>query len=173
MTGFEALGQYQYRNPIAGYAALSTIVRSGFTWGLGRNPEVWSGSQFEPLDTAVPHQFFGTSFILTVLARGLLGWEPDVPRGIVRLAPQLPTDSARNDGSWRQSGAGSIRLPYHQWYQRVSTYRPPHGRTRYTPAFTPSSLGGDGYFGHGKWSSSGLPNPFNSQETFSPNASSL
>jgi glycogen debranching enzyme len=92
VTGFEALGQYKYRNPTAGFAALSTIVRSGFTWGLGRNPEVWSGSQFEPLDTAVPHQFFGTSFILTVLTRGLLGWEPDVPSGIVRLAPQLPTD---------------------------------------------------------------------------------
>ncbi|MEO8202012.1 MAG: hypothetical protein ABI679_15880, partial [Gemmatimonadota bacterium] len=92
VTGFEALGEYRYRNSFAGFAALNTIVQSGFTWGLGRNPEVWSGSVFEPLDTAVPHQFFGTSFILTVLARGLLGWEPDVPRGIVRLAPQLPTE---------------------------------------------------------------------------------
>jgi glycogen debranching enzyme len=92
VTGFAALGQYQYRNPIAGFAALTSIIRSGFTWGLGRNPEVWSGSQFEPLDTSVPHQFFGTSFILTVLTRGLLGWEPDIPRRIVRLAPQLPAE---------------------------------------------------------------------------------
>ena len=92
VTGYAALAQYKYRNPIAGFAALRAITRSGFTWGLGRNPEVWSGSQFEPLDTSVPHQFFGTSFILTVLARGLLGWEPDIPAGIVRLSPQLPTE---------------------------------------------------------------------------------
>ncbi|HXE58744.1 MAG TPA: hypothetical protein VNK43_12145 [Gemmatimonadales bacterium] len=92
VTGFAALAQYRYRNPTAGFAALSSIVNSGFVWGLGRNPEVWSGAQFEQLETAVPHQFFGTSFILTVLARGLLGWEPDVPRGIVRLAPQLPAE---------------------------------------------------------------------------------
>ena len=92
VTGWAALGQYRYRNPVAGFAALSAIVRTGFTWGLGRNPEVWSGSEYEPLETAVPHQFFGTSFILTVLTRGLLGWEPDVPRGMVQLAPQIPAD---------------------------------------------------------------------------------
>lgn len=37
-------------------------------------------------------QFFGTSFIPTVLVRGLIGWEPDLPAGVVRLAPQLPAE---------------------------------------------------------------------------------
>lgn len=110
VTGYEALGQYQYRNRFAGYAALQAIARSGFTWGLGRNPEVWSGSQFEPLDTAVPHQFFGTSFILTVLARGMLGWSPDVPRGIVRLAPQLPTSWSRATVRNLEAGSGRYRV---------------------------------------------------------------
>ena len=110
VTGYAALAQYKYRNPIAGYAALSAIARSGFTWGLGRNPEVWSGSQFEPLDTSVPHQFFGTSFILTVLSRGLLGWEPDVPRGIVRLAPQLPPEWSEMKVHGARAGQGTYEL---------------------------------------------------------------
>jgi hypothetical protein len=40
----------------------------------------------------VPQQFFGTSFLPTVLVRGLLGWEPDLPARIISLAPQLPPD---------------------------------------------------------------------------------
>ena len=91
-TGFSALGQYRYRNPVAGFQALKQIVRSGFTWGLGRNPEVMAGMQYEPLETAVPQQFFGTSFIPTVLVRGLLGWEPDAPARAARLSPQLPPE---------------------------------------------------------------------------------
>ena len=110
VTGYAALAQYKYRNPIAGFAALSAIARSGFTWGLGRNPEVWSGSQFEPLDTSVPHQFFGTSFILTGLTRGLLGWEPDVPRGIVKLAPQLPTEWGEMQVHEARAGDGRYEI---------------------------------------------------------------
>jgi glycogen debranching enzyme len=92
VTGFTALGQYRYGNPVAGYQALMQIVRSGESWGLGRNPEVFAGMQYEPLETAVPQQFFGTSFIPTVVSRGLLGWEPDAPGGTIRLSPQLPPD---------------------------------------------------------------------------------
>ena len=110
VTGYAALAQYKYRNRIAGFAALTAITRSGFTWGLGRNPEVWSGNQFEPLDTSVPHQFFGTSFILTVLTRGLLGWEPDVPRGIVRLAPQLPTEWGEMQVHGARAGGGTYEM---------------------------------------------------------------
>jgi glycogen debranching enzyme len=91
-TGFSALAQYRYRNPVAGFQALMQIVRSSFLWGLGRNPEVMAGMQYEPLETAVPQQFFGTSFIPTVFVRGLLGWEPDAPAHTVRLSPQLPPE---------------------------------------------------------------------------------
>jgi glycogen debranching enzyme len=90
VTGFSALAQYRYRNPVAGYQQLRQLVATGLVKGLGRNPEVFSGSLFEPLETAVPQQFFGTSFIPTVVVRGLLGWEPDAAAATVRLAPQLP-----------------------------------------------------------------------------------
>ena len=124
-TGFSALAQYRYRNPVAGFQTLMQIVRSGYTWGLGRNPEVFAGMQYEPLETAVPQQLFGTSFIPTVLVRGLLGWEPDAAGHIVRLAPQLPSEwdtltvwnaaagDRRYDLSFRRS-ATELRVSLHR-----------------------------------------------------------
>ncbi|HSE67453.1 MAG TPA: amylo-alpha-1,6-glucosidase, partial [Gemmatimonadales bacterium] len=91
-TGLTALGQYRYRNPVAGYQALTHLVQSGFTQGLGRNLELFSGTVYEPLTTAVPQQFFGTALIPTVVARGLLGWRPDVPHQQIELSPQLPAE---------------------------------------------------------------------------------
>ncbi|HEU4763606.1 MAG TPA: hypothetical protein VFS28_03065 [Gemmatimonadales bacterium] len=90
VTGWSALGQFAARNPYAGWHDLEAIINTGRTMALGRNPEVWSGSSFEPLETAVPQQFFGTSFILTTTVRGLLGWSPDVPAGAITFAPALP-----------------------------------------------------------------------------------
>ncbi|MBI1967419.1 MAG: hypothetical protein HYS40_05480 [Gemmatimonadetes bacterium] len=90
VTGWQSLGLYRYHNPTAGFAAMHSIALTSFLWGLGANPEVFSGSSFEPLDTAVPQQFFATSMLLTPLVRGLLGWEPDVPNTRVRFAPHWP-----------------------------------------------------------------------------------
>lgn len=90
VTGFHALGLYKYGNADAAFASLYSVARSGFIWGWGHNPEVFSGSSFEPLDTSVPHQFFATSQLLTALIGGLLGWEPDAPGRRARLEPRLP-----------------------------------------------------------------------------------
>jgi hypothetical protein len=90
VTGFVSLAQYRYHNAQAGFFALQAIARTGFDQSLGRNPEVISGRLYKPLDTAVPHQFFATSMVLTPLLRGLLGIDVDVPRGRVTLAPHLP-----------------------------------------------------------------------------------
>src|SRR4029450_11042132 len=56
----------------------------------GQTPEAFSAPLSKPLDTAVPHQFFATSMVLTPLLRGLLGVDVDVPKGRVTLAPHLP-----------------------------------------------------------------------------------
>ena len=119
VTGFSALGQYRYRNPAAGYQSLRHIVRSGFGWGLGRNPEVFAGMQNEPLETAVPQQFFGTAFLPTVLVRGLLGWEPDVPARTIYLSPQLPAewDSLRVHNT--PAGNARFDLQFHRTPDRL------------------------------------------------------
>ena len=89
VTGFLALAEYRYHNPYAGGADLAAVGRTFDVWGLGRNPEVFSGSSFEPLETAVPQQFFATSMYLTPLLRGAYGLEADAPRGVLELAPHL------------------------------------------------------------------------------------
>ena len=92
VTGWVALAQYRYHNAHAGRFALDAIARTGFDEALGRNPEVISGRVYKPLDTAVPHQFFATSMVVTPLVRGLLGIEVDAPAGRVRVAPHLPAE---------------------------------------------------------------------------------
>ncbi len=89
VTGFLALAEYRYHNPYAGRDQLEAVGRTFDLWGLGRNPEVFSGATFEPLETAVPQQFFATSMYLTPLVRGAFGIEADAPRGVLTLAPHL------------------------------------------------------------------------------------
>ncbi len=92
VTGFVSLAEYAYHNAGAGYFALQAIARTGFDESLGRNPEVFSGRFYKPLDTAVPQQFFATSMVLTPLLRGLLGIGVDAPRHRITIAPHLPPD---------------------------------------------------------------------------------
>jgi glycogen debranching enzyme len=112
VTGFEAWGLYRYHNAPMGFAATMAVARTTFLWGLGANPEVFSGSTFEPLETAVPQQFFATSMLLTPLVRGLVGWESDVPDGRVTLAPHLPPqwDSLTVERLPAGSGRYTVRL---------------------------------------------------------------
>ena len=92
VTGFLALGHYQYERPWAGYPLVDALARLGFDWARGRHPELLSGDRYRPLDTAVPQQFFATSMLVSPIAYGLLGFEPDAPDGRARLAPQLPPE---------------------------------------------------------------------------------
>lgn len=92
VTGWVSLAQYRYHNAHAGRFALDAIARTGFDEARGRNPEVISGRVYKPLDTAVPHQFFATSMVLTPLMRGMLGLDVDAPAGRLRVAPSLPPE---------------------------------------------------------------------------------
>ena len=92
VTGWVALAQYRYHNPLAAKFALDAIARTTFDESRGRNPEVISGRLYKPLDTSVPQQFFATSMVLTPLIRGLLGLDVDVPARRVTLAPHLPPE---------------------------------------------------------------------------------
>ena len=92
VTGFVSLAQYKYHNAPAGLFASQAIARTGFDQALGRNPELFSGRLYKPLDTAVPQQFFATSMVLTPLIRGLLGINVDMPERRVTIAPHLPPE---------------------------------------------------------------------------------
>jgi hypothetical protein len=90
VTGFVAWGQYNYRRAWAGFPLIDAVAQLTFDWARGRHPELLSGRLYRPLDAAVPQQFFATSMLVSPVLYGLLGWEPDAPRGRARLAPQLP-----------------------------------------------------------------------------------
>jgi hypothetical protein len=90
VTGFVSWGQYHARRPWSGFPLIDALSQMTFDWARGRHPELLSGAFYRPLDTAVPHQFFATSMLLSPVFSGLLGWDPDAARAQARLAPQLP-----------------------------------------------------------------------------------
>jgi amino acid transporter len=90
VTGFVALGHYQYQRPWAGYPLIDALAHLTFDFARGRHAELLSGRYYRPLDTAVPHQFFATSMLVSPIVSGLFGWTPDAPQRRARLAPQLP-----------------------------------------------------------------------------------
>ncbi len=92
VTGFVALGQYNYGRPWAGYPLVHAVAGLAFDFARGRYPELLSGEYYRPLDTAVPQQFFAASMLVTPLMRGLVGWSADAPGHRARLAPQLPPE---------------------------------------------------------------------------------
>jgi hypothetical protein len=108
VTGFVAWGQYNARRPWSGYPLIHALGQMTFDWARGRHPELLSGAFYRPLDTAVPHQFFATSMLLSPVMYGLLGWEPHAPAGTARLAPQLPPSWGRT--VVRGLRAGSVRV---------------------------------------------------------------
>ncbi len=103
VTGFVSWGQYNYRRPGSGYPLIDALKNMTFDWARGRHPELLSGSYYRPLDTAVPHQFFATSMLISPLMMGMLGWEPDAPAGRARLAPQLPPQ-------WKHTTVDNLRV---------------------------------------------------------------
>ena len=110
VTGFVSLAEYRYHNATAGFFALQAVVRTGFDEALGRNPEVFSGRFYKPLDTAVPQQFFATSMVLTPLIRGLLGLDVDAPSRRLVVAPHLPPDWDSVTVEHVPVGAGRLTL---------------------------------------------------------------
>ncbi len=127
VTGFLALGHYQYARPWAGYPLVSALESLAFDWSRGRHPELLSGAYYRPLDTAVPHQFFATSMLASSIAYGLLGWEPDAPSGRARLAPQLPPDWETARVLGLRTGAARLDVELEQAPGRLSLRLAPKG----------------------------------------------
>ncbi|HSD28106.1 MAG TPA: GH116 family glycosyl hydrolase, partial [Vicinamibacteria bacterium] len=127
VTGFLALGHYQYERPWAGYPLVDALARMAFDWGHGRHPELLSGAFYRPLDTAVPQQFFATSMLVSPIVCGLLGWEPDAPAARARLAPQLPPQWRRLRVTRLPVGAARLDVLIEQEPARLALRIEPRG----------------------------------------------
>jgi glycogen debranching enzyme len=110
VTGFAAWAHYQTRRGWAGFDLLRDIARTGDDFALGVQPELMSAAFYDPLDTAMPDQFFSTSMLVSPLLRGLVGFRADATRCRVTLAPQLPADWDRFTVRRLPAGCGKLDM---------------------------------------------------------------
>ena len=90
LTGFAAMGEYQYHRSISGFHHLLETARLAEADALGFSSEIWSGDYYRPLDTSVPHQLFSSGMTISPFMRGLVGLSGDAISRRLTLAPHLP-----------------------------------------------------------------------------------
>jgi glycogen debranching enzyme len=90
LTGFVALGEYEYHHAISGFHHLMQTGRLMQDDALGFSSEIWSGDYYRPLDTSVPHQLFSSGMIVSPFIRGLMGFKGHEQKKQLTIAPQLP-----------------------------------------------------------------------------------
>src|SRR5437763_1620898 len=91
-TGWAAVAEYRNHRPVEAYANLRANSLLALDGSLGRVTEVLSGSYYEGLGTASPHQIWSSAMVLSPVVRGMLGISVDEARKTVRLAPHVPAD---------------------------------------------------------------------------------
>ncbi len=91
LSGLLAWAEYRHHRPISGFLHWSQNAGLSSVHSLGFTPELLSGDFYQALDTAVPHQLFSSSGVLTPLVRGMLGFSPSAPEKTLRLEPHLPS----------------------------------------------------------------------------------
>ncbi len=139
VTGFAAWAHYQTRRAWAGYDLVRDIARTGDDFALGVQPELMSAAFYDPLDTAMPDQFFSTSMLVTPTLRGLVGFRADASSCRVTLAPQLPADWDRLTVRRLNAGCGKLDAAIRREDGRLLISLRRHGGTRpATVALEPS-----------------------------------
>lgn len=90
LTGFVALGEYEYHHSISAFHHLIQTARLAQADALGFSSEIWSGDYYRPLDTSVPHQLFSSSPIISPFIRGTMGLRGDAIKEQLTIEPHLP-----------------------------------------------------------------------------------
>jgi hypothetical protein len=89
-TGWAAVGEYRYHRPLEAYANLRANALLALDGSLGRVTEVLSGSYYEELETASPHQIWSSAMVLSPIVRGMLGLGYRENKHTLTLTPHLP-----------------------------------------------------------------------------------
>jgi glycogen debranching enzyme len=90
LTGFVAMGEYEYHHSISAFHHLIQTARLARADALGFSSEIWSGDYYRPLDTSVPHQLFSSSPIVSPFIRGTIGLRGDAIKKRLIVSPHLP-----------------------------------------------------------------------------------
>jgi len=89
-TGWAAVAEYLNHRPMEAYANLRANSLLAGDGPLGRVTEVLSGSYYEGLGTASPHQIWSSAMVISPIVRGMLGLSDDEPAKTLYFAPHLP-----------------------------------------------------------------------------------
>ena len=89
-TGWASVAEYRNHRPLEAYANLRANSLLSLDGPLGRVTEVLSGSYYEGLGTASPHQIWSSAMVISPIVRGMLGLSDDETRKSVRFAPHFP-----------------------------------------------------------------------------------
>ena len=89
-TGWAAVAEYRNHRPLEAYANLRANSLLALDGPLGRVTEVLSGSYYEGLGTASPHQIWSSAMVLSPIARGMLGLSDEETKKTLQFAPHLP-----------------------------------------------------------------------------------
>ena len=91
-TGWAAVGEYRNHRPLEAHRNLSANSLLALEGSLGRVTEVLSGSYYEGLGTASPHQIWSSAMVISSLVRGLLGISVDEAGKTLHIAPHIPPE---------------------------------------------------------------------------------
>lgn len=91
-TGWAAVGEYRYHRPIEAYTNLRANALLALDGPLGHVTEVLSGSYYEELGTASPHQIWSSAMVISPIVRGMLGISVDEAKKTVHIVPHIPAD---------------------------------------------------------------------------------
>jgi glycogen debranching enzyme len=110
MTGILAWADYRAHRPFNGFSGWKQNAQLTSVAALGFVPELLSGDFFQSLDTAVPHQLFSSSGVITPLVKGMIGYYPSVPRKVIRLEPHFPGRWDNAEIRNLKAGSGTLHL---------------------------------------------------------------
>jgi glycogen debranching enzyme len=91
-TGWAAVGEYNYHQAHAAWENLRANSLLALDGSLGHVTEVLSGTYYQGLSTASPHQIWSAAMVVSPLLRGLFGLKTDALTHALTLAPSLPAD---------------------------------------------------------------------------------
>ena len=91
-TGWAAVAEYRNHRPLEAYANLNANSSLALDGPLGRVTEVLSGSYYEGLGTASPHQVWSSAMVISPIVRGMLGLTVHETKKNIELVPHIPAD---------------------------------------------------------------------------------
>ena len=104
-TGWTALAEYKYDNPVQGFSHIMNNLQVYENWGLGFVEEVLNGENYKP-GGVCHHQCWSETMVLQPAIEGMLGFKPDALNHRITLSPSFPAD-------WKQVNVSNIKMGEH------------------------------------------------------------